>query len=70
MEKDLKVYGYARTTLVDYDDVLTSAEVKQILKIGRTKLYELLAKGDIQSIRVGTEYRIPKTAVLEYIYII
>lgn len=54
--------------LKDYKDVLTLEELKEILKIGRTKAYQLLQNKSIKSIKIGTNYRIPKKYVIDYLY--
>lgn len=51
----------------DYEDVLTVKELMQILKIGRNSCYELLKNGSISAIKVGTQYRIPKTNLIEFL---
>lgn len=53
--------------LENYNDVLTTKELKEILRIGFNKIYDLLKNGDIKSLRVGNKIIIPKTAVLEYL---
>lgn len=53
--------------LDNYNDVLTTKELKEVLRIGFNKVYELLKNGDIKSLRVGNKIIIPKTAVLEYL---
>lgn len=53
--------------LEGYGDVLTSAEVKEILKVGKTTLYGLLSDKKIRSIRIGKEYRILKSDLLLYL---
>ena len=53
--------------LKDYHDVLTVKELKEILRIGFNKVYDLLRNGDIKSLRVGNKIIIPKTAVIEYL---
>lgn len=53
--------------LDNYADVLTPKELKEVLRIGFNKVYELLNNGDIKSLRVGTKIRIPKSAVIEYL---
>ena len=53
--------------LEEYKDVLTFAETKDILRIGRTKLYELLQTGAIPSLKIGTHYRILKADLLIYL---
>lgn len=54
--------------LKDYKDVLTFSELKKVLRIGKSKTYQLLRDGTIKSIRIGTEYRIPKPYVINYLY--
>lgn len=51
-----------------YPDVLTPEEVMKVLCIGRNKIYELLQKGCIKSLKIGKLYRIPKNYVREFIY--
>lgn len=53
--------------LTDYDDVLTFQELKNILKIGKNKCYQLLQDGIISSVKIGSTYRIPKTSVIKYL---
>lgn len=53
--------------LKDFDDVLTFVELRQVLKIGRNKAYELLQNNIISSIRIGKSYRIPKINVINYL---
>ena len=55
-------------TLKDYGDILTVKELKKVLKEGRTKTYQLLQDKSIKSIRIGTNYRIPKKCVIDYLY--
>lgn len=54
--------------LKQYDDVLTFRELQQVLKASRTKTYQLLQDGTIPSRRLGTEYRILKYNVINYLY--
>ena len=49
------------------DDLLTSEQVAEILKIGKSALYELLASGALKAYRNGRVWRIPRQAVEEYI---
>jgi excisionase family DNA binding protein len=37
----------------NYDEILTSREARELLKIGRTKLWELTRKNAIPAYRVG-----------------
>lgn len=53
--------------LEQYDDVLKTEEVCEVLKIGYNSLYELLSSGELKGYRNGRTWRIPKLAVKEYI---
>jgi len=47
--------------------ILRVADVMSILGIGRNTAYELIRCGQIRSIRVGKQLRIPKDALIGYI---
>lgn len=53
--------------LENYDDILTFKELKEVLKIGKNKCYELLNQNVIPSLRIGNAYRIPKINVINYL---
>ena len=53
--------------LEKYADVLTIQELEEALKIGRRLAYTLVRDGTIPSKKIGRIYRIPKTAVIEYL---
>lgn len=53
--------------LKEYKDVLTFKELKTILKVGRNTCYRLLQTGIIPSIRIGSNYRIAKVDVINYL---
>lgn len=42
-------------------------ELMPILGIGRNTAYELIRSGQIRSIRVGRQLRVPKDAVLDFL---
>lgn len=50
-----------------FDDVLTIKDLRQALKIGRNKAYQLLHDNNINYIKIGNRYRIPKINVINYI---
>ena len=54
--------------LVGYNDILTPTDVKEILKIGRNKVYDYLKDGTIRSMMIAGKYRIPKLYLLEFMY--
>ena len=54
--------------LEEYDDIMSSQDVCEALKIGTNALYELLNSGKLKAYRVGNRvWKIPKLAVIEYI---
>ena len=54
--------------LADYPDVLTPEEVQTFLSVGRNTIYNLLKSGELQSIRIGKLYRIPKPYLMQYLH--
>jgi len=50
-----------------YGTILEPKEVKQILGIGRNSVYRLLKENKIKNFKIGTNYKIPKKALEEYI---
>ena len=51
------------TTDTDAPLVYTVGEVQRILKLGRTSVYDAIARGDIPTIRIGKRLLIPKAAI-------
>jgi len=57
-----------KQVLEQYDDVLTTSELMEVLFISRNTACNLLKNGEIKAKKVGgTIWRIPKTAVMEYL---
>ena len=55
---------------VSYDDIpliMTVEDLMPILLIGRNTAYELVRSGEIKSIRVGRQIRIPRDALIEFL---
>jgi excisionase family DNA binding protein len=55
------------TTTVGAQLLLRPAEVAAALGIGRTKLYELIASGELRSVKVGGARRVSATALTEFV---
>lgn len=53
--------------LEQYDDILTTEEACEALRIGYNALYALLNSGELKGYRNGRTWRIPKLAIQEYI---
>ena len=54
--------------LEEYQEILTVDEACEVLRIGYNVMYELLSTGKLKAYRNGRVWRIPKKAVIEYIY--
>lgn len=54
--------------LEEYGDVLTVADLQEILSIGRNSAYELIRTGTIKAFRVNKKnWRISRESVLDYL---
>lgn len=50
-----------------YKDVMDVYDVAEVLCIGKNRVYELLGNGSLKGFRIGRVWKIPRTAVQEYI---
>ena len=48
-------------------DILTFNECREVLKIGKNSLLDLLHNNYIEGFRIGNRCKIPRDALLEYI---
>lgn len=53
--------------LEGYDDILTTEEACEALKVGHNAIFQLLNDGKLKGYRNGRVWRIPKIAVINYI---
>jgi excisionase family DNA binding protein len=49
-----------------YEDVFSIDEVARILKISKRYLFKLIKEGKLGAMKIGREYRIPKSVVDSY----
>lgn len=56
-----------KTLFSEYPDVLSVHDLRQALGIGRAGAYKLLESGAIQSFKIGNTYKIPKSALIDYV---
>jgi excisionase family DNA binding protein len=47
--------------------LLKPTEAAQVLGIGRTKLFELLASGALESVQIGHSRRVPRDAIVSFL---
>ena len=50
-----------------YNEILSVADICEILFIGRNRVYELLSSGTLKGFRIGNSWRIPKKSLEMYI---
>ena len=51
----------------DYPDIITVEHLTEMLHIGKSSAYSLLQDNQIQHVKVGRKYIIPKQAVLSFV---
>lgn len=52
----------------NYPDIVDISQMRKMLgNIGITLAYKLLKQNRIKSIKIGREYRIPKSCIIEYL---
>jgi excisionase family DNA binding protein len=47
--------------------LLRADEVAKLISLGRTKVYEMMAEGELPVVRIGTAVRVPRQALLDWI---
>jgi excisionase family DNA binding protein len=53
------------SALATLPEVLTAREAAAILRISRNQLYQAVARGELDAVRIGRSIRIPKQALLD-----
>ncbi|HLH70449.1 MAG TPA: helix-turn-helix domain-containing protein [Candidatus Dormibacteraeota bacterium] len=48
-------------------ELLRVEEVAELLRVGRTKVYQLLARGELPVVRIGRSVRVPRRRLLAWI---
>ena len=51
----------------DYPDIVTVAQLQEMLHISRQLAYDLINSGQIPALKVGNSFRIPKIRVIEFV---
>lgn len=55
------------TQFQNLNDMLTTKEVAAYLRVSLQQTQKMLRVGEIRSVRVGREYRIPKSFLAEFV---
>ena len=50
-----------------YPDILTVHQAREALGVGRTGVYKLIDQGLLKCFKIGNAYKIPKSALIEYV---
>ena len=56
------------TMLEQYEEILSVEELCEVLRLGSNAAYSLVNSGAVKAFRNGRTWRIPKCAVVDYIY--
>ena len=56
-----------KSVFKEYPDVLDVTQLSRLLSISKKTAYNLLKRGDIESLKVGREYKIPKLNIIRYL---
>lgn len=58
------------SVFTDYPDVVSVDDLCRMLQISTATAYKLLKKREIESLRIGHVYKIPKLYVLKYLRLV
>ncbi|MCM1231667.1 MAG: helix-turn-helix domain-containing protein [Ruminococcus flavefaciens] len=53
--------------MAENNEIMKFEEVMEYLNIGKSTLYNLLRNGEIRSFKIGKVWKIPRSAIEEYI---
>ncbi len=48
-------------------EIMTLRECREILKVGKNTMLNLIHSGELSAFRIGNRWKVPKEAVLEFI---
>ncbi len=50
----------------EYPDIVTVRQLREMLGISRQLAYDLINGGELQAIKIGNSFKIPKVSVINY----
>lgn len=53
--------------LTEYPDILTTEDVRNLLKVSKHTVYKLIQTGELKARKVAQHYRIPKVELINFI---
>ena len=51
----------------EYPDIVTIRQLREMLGISRQLAYDLIADGEVQAIKIGNSFKIPKASVINFV---
>ena len=51
----------------EYPDIVTVRQLRDKLGISRQLAYDLIADGEVQAIKIGNSFKIPKVSVINFV---
>ncbi len=51
----------------EYPDIVTVRQLREMLGISRQLAYDLINDGELQAIRIGNSFKIPKVSVINFV---
>lgn len=51
----------------EYPNIVNTKQVQEMIGAGRNTVLKLLSSGEIQSIKIGKNYKIPKIYIIDYL---
>lgn len=51
----------------EYPDIVTVQQLREMLGISRQLAYDLINDGELQAIKIGNSFKIPKASVINYV---
>lgn len=51
----------------EYPDIVTVRQLREMLGISRQLAYDLIADGEVQAIKIGNSFKIPKVSVINFV---
>lgn len=51
----------------DYPDIVTVRQLQEMLGISRNLVYDLINGGEVQAVKIGNSFKIPKVSVINYV---
>ncbi len=56
-----------RIMFPDYPDIVTVRQLQEMLGISRHLVYNLINGGEVQAVKIGNSFKIPKVSVINYV---